>query len=137
MRSLVDQNKPLGLIGLYGGRAVAWCAFSPREHLIRLENSRVHKRIDQEPVWSVPCFFIDKNFRGHGITAALLKAVIQYAKDQRVKIIEAYPTIPKQDKLPEAFAWVGLYKFFEKAGFVIVDTTSKRRPMVRYYINEE
>ncbi|HUU06677.1 MAG TPA: hypothetical protein VMZ49_12465 [Patescibacteria group bacterium] len=43
------------------------------------------------------------------------------------------PLILTQGKLSDAFAWVGLYQSFEKAGFEIVDRTSKNRPMVRYY----
>lgn len=54
-----------------------------------------------------------------------------------IKIIEAYPTIPTQEKLPDSFAWIGLYKSFERAGFEIVDTTSKNRPMVRYLCKQK
>jgi len=39
-------------------------------------------------------------------------------------------------KAPDAFAWIGLYSSFEKAGFRIVDHTSKNRPTVRYYLSE-
>jgi hypothetical protein len=51
----------------------------------------------------------------------------------KIGIIEAYPAIPATEKLPDAFLWIGLYKVFERAGFEIVDRTSKNRPMVRYY----
>jgi hypothetical protein len=66
----------------------------------------------------------------------MLKAIINYAAEKKIPVIEAYPTIPTQDKLPDAFAWIGLYKSFEKAGFEIADHTSKSRPMVRYYTNK-
>jgi GNAT superfamily N-acetyltransferase len=134
MKELVWQDKPTGLLGFYEGQAIAWCAFAPREDFIKLENSRVHKRIDTNPVWSIPCFFIDKNFRRQGVSVALLKGVIRYAREKGVKIIEAYPAIPTQEKLPDSFAWIGLYKSFERAGFEIADRKSKNRPMVRYYI---
>ena len=107
----------------------------PREHFLKLENLRVHKRIDDKSVWSIPCFFIDKHFRRQGISVQLLKAVIRYAEGHKIKIIEAYPTIPTQENIPDTFAWIGLYKAFKRAGFEIVDTTSKSRPMVRYYLN--
>lgn len=134
MHEIVLSGKPTGILAFYGDQPVGWCAFAPREDFSKLERSRVHKRIDDKPVWSIPCTFIDKKFRGHGVSVALLKGVIQYAKENGIKIIEAYPTIPTQDKLPDSFAWIGLYKSFERAGFEIVDTTSKSRPMVRYYI---
>jgi hypothetical protein len=59
--------------------------------------------------------------------------VIAIAGKKKIKIIEAYTTIPTQEKLPDSFAWIGLYKSFERAGFTVVDSTSKNRPMVRYY----
>ena len=133
MKELVWNNKPAGILGLYEGQAIAWCAFAPREDFIKLEKSRVHKRIDDKEVWSIPCFFIDKKFRRNGVSVALLKGVINYAKMKGIKIVEAYPTIPTQDKLPDSFAWIGLYKSFERAGFEIADRTSKNRPMVRFY----
>lgn len=133
MKELVWDHKPTGILGFYEGQPIGWCAFAPREDYLKLENSRVHKRIDDQPVWSIPCFFIDKNFRRQGVSVELLKAVIKYAAIKGIKVIEAYPTIPTQEKLPDSFAWIGLYKSFEQIGFKIVDQTSKNRPMVRYY----
>lgn len=133
MKELVWGGQPAGLLAIYEGQAIAWCAFAPREDFLKLENSRVHKRIDDRPVWSIPCTFIDKNFRRQGVSVMLLKGVIDYAKQKGIKIIEAYPAVPTQEKLPDAFAWIGLYKSFERAGFRIVDRTSQNRPMVRYY----
>jgi len=137
MKELVWEDKPTGVLGFYEGQAIAWCAFAPREDFIKLENSRVHKRIDDKAVWSIPCFFIDKNFRRHGVSVELLKGVIRYARQVGIKIIEAYPTTPTQEKIADSFAWIGLYKSFERAGFDIVDRTSQNRPMVRYYIDKK
>ncbi len=137
MLELVKEKKSTGILGFYEGQPIAWCAFAPREDFTKLERSRVHKRIDDKPVWSIPCFFIDKNFRRKGITLELLKGVISYAKEKGIKIIEAYPTIPTTESLPDSFAWIGLYKSFERAGFDIVDQTSKNRPMVRYYSDKK
>jgi GNAT superfamily N-acetyltransferase len=136
MKKIIWDNKPAGILGIYEGEAIAWCAFAPREDFMRLEKSRVHKRIDSKKVWSIPCFFIDKNVRRNGVSVELLKGVIKYAETHGIEIIEAYPAIPMQEKLPDSFVWIGLYKSFERAGFEIVDRTSKNRPMVRYYIDK-
>lgn len=133
MKELVWAGVPTGVLGIYEGKAIAWCAFAPREDYLKLEKSRVHKRIDSKPVWSVTCFFIEKQFRRMGVSVAMLNGLIKYAGEQKINIIEAYPTVPTQDILPDSFAWIGLYKSFEKAGFQIVDYTSKSRPMVRFY----
>lgn len=136
LKELVREGKPAGILGLYEGQAIAWCAFAPREDFMKLEKSRVHKRIDDQEVWSIPCFFVGKEFRRNGVSTAMLKGVIRYAGENGIRVIEAYPTIPTQEKLPDSFAWIGLYKSFERAGFEIADRTSVNRPMVRYYTDK-
>lgn len=133
LKELVMQGRPTGILGFYEEQPIGWCAFAPREDYIKLERSRVHKRIDQLAVWSITCFFVDKSFRRHGVSVALLKGVISYAREKGIKVIEAYPAIPTKEPLPDSFVWVGLYSAFEKAGFKIVDRTSPNRPMVRCY----
>src|SRR5688500_8617996 len=55
---LVKKGQPVGLLAIHHAEAIAWLSLAPREQFIRLENSRIHKRIDDEPVWSITCFFI-------------------------------------------------------------------------------
>jgi len=50
MKELVWAGRPAGIMAFYQGQAVAWCAFAPREDFIKLEKSRVHKRIDETAV---------------------------------------------------------------------------------------
>lgn len=45
MREIVTSRKPAGLLGFYQDKPVAWCAFAPREDFLRLEYSRVHKKL--------------------------------------------------------------------------------------------
>jgi GNAT superfamily N-acetyltransferase len=133
MKALVEHQLPTGILALYNGKAIAWAAFAPREDFIKLAGSRIHKPIDEEKVWSIPCTFIHKDYRGQGVSTALLKGVIAYAKKNKIAVLEAYPSIPS-GKLPDAFLWIGHYKSFERAGFEIVDQKSPNRPMVRYYV---
>ena len=137
MHQLVLEGKPAGILGIYEGQAIAWCAFAPREDFSRLANSRVHKRIDAEAVWSIPCFFIHKDIRLNGVSVQLLRGVIRYAQDHGIRILEAYPVIPTKPKLPDSFAWTGLYKSFERAGFEIADRSSVNRPMMRFYMDRQ
>ena len=58
---LVKNKEPLGVVAFEDGKPIGWCSISPREKLIRLENSRLFKRIDDTPVWSITCMFIKKN----------------------------------------------------------------------------
>ena len=136
MHEIVKSGKPAGLLGILENRAIAWCAFAPREDFMKLAKSRVHKRIDDENVWSIPCFFIDRKFRKSGVSSEILKGAIRYAENNGIKIIEAYPLVPRKEKVPDTFAWFGLLKTFERAGFEVADRKSVSRPMVRYYIDK-
>ena len=133
MKALVWNDRPTGIMAMYEGDAIAWCALAPRDDYKRFEKSKVHKRIDNLPVWSVSCFFISKKFRMKGLSSLILKAVIEHAKYTGIEVLEAYPLKPSSSKLPDAFAWIGLFSIFEKAGFRVVDHTSKNRPTVRFY----
>jgi GNAT superfamily N-acetyltransferase len=134
MKDLVKRNQQIGIIGYIGKKPIAWCSVAPREKFIRLENSRVLRRIDNEPVWSITCFFIAKEFRRMGLSTELLKGVIAFCKKKKVKIIEGYPTVPYGKEIPAAFAWTGIPSSFKRAGFEEVARRSKSRPIMRCYI---
>ena len=135
MKRLVRNNEQIGMIAYSDGKPIGWCAVAPREHFIKLENARVLKRIDDQPVWSITCFFINKEFRRKGISVELLKSVIAFCRENGVEIIEAYPIIPYSKNMPAAFAWTGILSSFSKAGFTVAKRWSKARPIVRYYIH--
>jgi GNAT superfamily N-acetyltransferase len=107
---------------------------APRERFPALDRSRINKRIDNQPVWSITCFFIAKNHREKGLSIQLIKAAMAYVEEQGGKILEAYPVEPKKDRAPAVFVWTGLAAAFEKAGFVECARRSETRPMMRYYI---
>ncbi len=134
MKELVESGKQIGLLAYINKEPIGWCSFAPREDYIRLENSRVLKRIDDLQVWSITCFFIAKNFRRMNLSSELLKSVIEIAKKKKIKILEGYPAVPYSKNIPAAFAWTGIPSAFEKAGFKEVARRSKSRPIMRYIL---
>jgi hypothetical protein len=50
----------------------------------------------------------------------MIKAATRYAFSKGAETVEAYPVIPKNGKMPDVFAWTGIWKSYEKAGFKIV-----------------
>jgi GNAT superfamily N-acetyltransferase len=133
MRKLVEQKEKVGLLAYIDNKPIGWCAVAPREVYLKLENSRILKRIDNESVWSITCFFIAKHYRRKGISLELLKGVIKHVEANKVKIIEGYPVVPYNEEIPAAFAWTGFPSVFEKAGFVVAERRSKSKPIMRYY----
>ncbi len=134
MQQLVKKNKPTGVLAFKGNKAVGWCAVAPREVYKRLETSRLLKPVDDKPVWSVSCFFIQKEFRNKGLSSQLLKASVDFAKKNGARIVEGYPQDPQKRKMADVFAWTGLTASFKKSGFVEVERRSETRPIMRYYI---
>ena len=133
-KKIVASGEIPGIIAYVGGEPVGWCALAPREKYPLLENSRVLARIDDQPVWSVVCFFVAKPFRGKGVTGQLAKAAVAYARKRGAKIVEGYPVEPKKGRMPDPFVYTGLVSTFRSAGFVETLRRSETRPIMRYSI---
>jgi GNAT superfamily N-acetyltransferase len=134
LKKIVESGEVPGILAYLEGKPIAWCSVGPRERFPALERSRVLKRIDDRPVWSMVCLFIAKEFRHKGISVEMLKAVVDFAKKNGAKIVEGYPVEPKKGKWPDAFAWTGVASAFKKAGFKEVHRGSPSRPIMRYFI---
>ncbi|OGC85109.1 MAG: hypothetical protein A2W07_00845 [candidate division Zixibacteria bacterium RBG_16_43_9] len=134
LKKIIDSGEIPGILAYAGGKPVGWCSIAPRERFVRLENSRVLKRVDEKSAWSVVCFFVTKTARKKGVTVELLKSAIGYAKKKGAKIVEGYPVEPKKGKMPDVFAYTGLASAFRQAGFKEVLRRSETRPIMRYFI---
>ena len=132
-KSIIDSGTITGLLAYWHGDIVGWVAVEPRSAYPKLEHSRALKPVDDEPVWSVTCFFVAKKYRRHGITVELLKAVVEYVRGQGGKIVEGYPVETKKD-MPAPFVYTGTASAFQQAGFQEVARHTPTRPIFRYVI---
>lgn len=131
MKAVVRSGEEPGILAYAGGESVGWCAVAPRERYIRLERSRILKPVDDQPVWSVVCFFVHKEWRGKGVQTRLLEAAKKFAGARGCRILEGYPVEPKKGRMPEAFAYQGLASAFRRAGFTECARRSETRPIMR------
>ena len=136
LKKIVRSGQTPGILAYVKGKPIAWCSVGPRETYPALERSRVLKRIDDKPVWSVVCFFVAKPFRKKGVSFETLSAVVDFAKKSGAKIVEGYPIEYKKGRWPDAFVWTGLPSTFLKAGFKEVHRGSPTRPIMRYFVNK-
>ena len=134
MCSIVESGKVPGIIAYSNDEPVAWCSVAPREDFPVLDRSHVLKRVDDQPVWSVVCFFMAKDYRHKGLSARMLKEAVEYATEIGACIVEGYPITPKKDQAPDIYIFTGLESTFLKAGFVEVARRSESRPIMRYFI---
>ena len=131
LEALVTAGETPGLLAYHDAIPVGWVSVGPREVFSRLGRSRVTKPVDDEPVWSVTCFVIDRAHRGQGVAGVLLAAAIEFARSGGATAIEGYPVEPRTDEIPPIYAWMGLASMFTKAGFVEIARRSETRPLMR------
>lgn len=131
MKRIVDQGEAPGILAYLDRKPIGWCAVAPRRNYARLEHSRVLKPIDDQPVWSVVCLLVDKQFRRRGVSVALLRAAAEHVRKKGGRIIEGYPVEPRTCNMPDAFAWTGIASAYCRAGFIEHARGSATRPIMR------
>ena len=122
LKALVALGTPIGILAYQAGEPIGWCSIAPRATCQRLEESTVLRRLDDMPVWSVVCFFVKREQRGQGVSLALLKAAVAYARSQGAQVIEGYPVEPDQ-----SYRFMGAPSIFEQAGFHVAAVVRGRR----------
>ena len=132
-KAVVDSKIVPGLLAYSDGYPVGWIAVEPRSAYPKLARSRTLKPVDDQEVWSITCFFVEKKNRRKGITVELLKAAVDYVKIQGGQIVEGYPVDASQNQA-DAFIYTGTASAFKQAGFKEVARNSPARPIFRYVI---
>ncbi len=130
LEALVRKDIPTGILAFAAGKPVGWCSIAPRETYGALERFRALPRIDDAPVWSVVCFFVDRRARRQRVTLGLLQAAVEYARSRGAKIIEGYPVEPG----PRLYTYMGSPSTFRRAGFRDVTPSGQARKVMRYFI---
>jgi GNAT superfamily N-acetyltransferase len=134
-KSIVDSKVVPGLIAYAEGYPIGWIAVEPRTAYPRLAHTRTLLPVDDQEVWSITCFFVTKNYRRKGVTVELIKAAVDYVKQQGGKIVEGYPVETQKD-MPAPFIFTGIVSAFRKAGFKEVARNAPTRPIFRYSIKK-
>jgi GNAT superfamily N-acetyltransferase len=130
MKALVDRGTVPGLIGYEDGVPVAWVSLGAREDYPKLRRSPVMKPVDDRPVWSIVCFFVDRSVRGKGLAERMLRAAVDHARSQGAQLLEAYPVETQEPKDPDVM-FFGVKSMYDRAGFREVARRKATRPVVR------
>jgi sugar phosphate isomerase/epimerase len=133
LEQLARAGTPIGVLACLDQEPVGWCSVAPRECHAGLERYRALPRIDEQPVWSVVCFFVGAALRRRGMTLDLLKAAVDYAGAQGAKIIEGYPVEPG----PRLYTYMGSPATFRAAGFTDVTPRGQARRVMRYFVKAD
>jgi GNAT superfamily N-acetyltransferase len=130
-----ESDTTSGLVAYLDGEPVGWCAVEPRtayEGLVR--NNRVpwvgrDEDKSDDRVWAVTCLFTRAGFRKRGISRALARAAVEFARERGAHAIEAYPMNTKKVILEELH--VGTEGMFADAGLAEVSRPTPRRVVMR------
>ena len=126
-----------GLVAYLDRQPAGWCAVEPRTAYARLLlrtrvpwEGRDEDKADAG-VWAVTCFVTRTGFRRRGVSGALLRAAVGYARERGARALEGYPMIasPGHDLIVEHH--VGNRSVFAAAGFAEVAHPTLRRVVMR------
>ena len=123
---MVAAGEIQGYLAYDNGVSVGWCNANDRLNYYRTGEFDLHTPPDDEEythcsgrgeVKAIVCFEIAPEYRGKGIALMLLKRVLEDAKADGFKYVEAYP-VNNGGYMGKAFT--GPMHLYEKAGFEII-----------------
>jgi GNAT superfamily N-acetyltransferase len=131
-----DAETTTGLVAYLGDEPVGWCAVAPRSTYVRLRASRLvwsdrQEDPDDESVWTVSCFVTRTGYRRRGISAALARAAVDFARERGAKAVEGYPIVTEDKDVGSAELFVGSSSTLADAGFVEITRPTDRRAVMR------
>ena len=133
-----DSGATSGLVAYLDDEPVGWCAVESRAVYARLLlktrvpwEGRAEDKAD-EGVWAVTCFVTRAGFRSRGISRALARAAVDFARKCGARALEGYPMItqPGREIMPVELH-VGSRSIFAAAGFTEVSHPTLRRVVMR------
>ena len=133
-----------GLVAFRGAEPVGWCAVEPRTAypgLLRVYRvpwvGRSEDKADAG-VWAVTCFFVRAGFRRQGVSTALARAAVRFARARGARALEGYPMVREVGRdVPWGEMSFGAESVFEAAGFHEVSRPTPRRVVMRVEFGEE
>ena len=78
-----------------------WCNVEPRTAYPYLRSVPWRKRKEDRSdasIWAVPCFITRSGFRRRGLSYALARAAVDFAREHGALALEGYPMIPERGK---------------------------------------
>jgi ribosomal protein S18 acetylase RimI-like enzyme len=121
MEKLVRAGREPGLLAYEDGLPTGWVSVAPREEFGALLRSPQYRpRDEDEGVWSIVCFAVDRYAQRQGVAAVLLDAAVAHACAAGASTVEAYPHVSNRTD------YMGNLDLFLAHGFRVVRDANKR-----------
>lgn len=131
MKKLVESGCTLGIIAYNDNEPIGWCSLGDQKDFSQLPKYHESQIIDDK-TWIIFCLYIRRGWRRKGVKRALLKYLIAYCKTKGAKVLESHQCNSTFSKYPDNFAWTGIEKAYKAVGFVKIDDSINKRPIMRY-----
>ena len=127
-----------GLVAYCNEVPVGWCAVEPRTvyagllRVFRTPWDGRHEDKSDDGIWAVTCVFASVGYRRRGISHALAKAAVAFARERGARALEAYPMLLQPgEQTTSGEMLVGSRSVYAAAGMTEVSRPSPRRAVMR------
>ncbi len=119
--TLVRQDRSHAIL-LYDDKTpVGWCQYGTRDELPRIDAGRNYRKVrplvGAKKLWRITCFFVDKDYRGKGVSKVALHAALESISKQGGGIVEAYPVVSEKMAAVPEWRWFGTPNMFRRERF--------------------
>jgi GNAT superfamily N-acetyltransferase len=121
MSRIVRAGREPGLLAYEDGSPVGWVAVAPREEYEAiLKSPQYRPQDDDQGVWSIVCFVVDRPTQRQGVAGELLDAAVAHARARGATAVEAYAHRSKESD------YMGGIRLYLDHGFRRIRTTRSR-----------
>ncbi|CAN5834756.1 hypothetical protein BH24ACT8_BH24ACT8_15470 [soil metagenome] len=105
---LVEEGKAHAALVFDGDVAVGWCEYGTPEELPNIyHRAQYEKEQDLVPDYRLTCFFIDRDHRRQGVSAAALHGALDLVAQAGGGVVEGYPRDTEGKRMSASFLYNG------------------------------
>lgn len=115
-RRLVGEGRAHAALAFDGDEAVAWAQYGTPEELPNIYHRKQYDaEADLRPDYRITCIFVDKKHRRRGLSAVVLRGVLDLIAAAGGGVVEGYPHDTPGKR--QSVLYDGTRALFERAGF--------------------
>lgn len=122
-QALQENAGPEGIVARRGEEIVAWMKLTRASRVPKLYEQRLYRNLpcfsgNRGDVFTIGCFLLDPSVRRQGLSARLVAAGVELARQAGGSAVEAFPR--RAELLADEELWTGPFSAFVREGFSIV-----------------
>ena len=133
---LVREDGAHAALVFDGDDAIGWCQYGSPAELPGITHQKEVAASGLPPAdYRLGCFFVDRRYRGNGVSAAALAGALRLIAEQGGGVVEAYPYDTGDKKVSSTFLYNSTRETCERAGFSYELPKGKNHCIMRKVVN--